>query len=195
MNISWVPWRIVGWDWTKGRQVQVPGEKCGSFVRSLLETASPSLRCAQGSSRGRSKTRTRGGKTLSQAFILLWYESKSFSEGFWLKVMPTEATITDLPVSFQTVCEERTVSPAFSTAKQAGRSETEWLTNFQMSGFVFYFLSPPSFTAAGCPFLMAVPWARGLLLLSELWLLMLHAAPEASSHNPWGTHLHLFFRG
>lgn len=65
-----------------------------------------------------------------------------------------------------------------------------------MSRLAFNSLSPPSFTEAGCPFVMAVPWAKGLLLLSGHWLPMLHAAPEVSPHsNPCGTHLHLFRQG
>lgn len=113
------------WDGTElgERQVQVLREECGSFVRSLFETAPTSLGCAQSFSRARSKTRTKGGETLSQAFILLWYESKSFSEAFWLKVMLTQAPIADLPVCFQTVCEERNI---FSSLLHCQTGRQEW---------------------------------------------------------------------
>ena len=43
IDLSWISvgclGRTVGWDWTRGRQVQVLGGECGSFMRSLFETA------------------------------------------------------------------------------------------------------------------------------------------------------------
>lgn len=92
--------------------------------------------------------------------------------------------------------EEHFRQPALMPNRQASRSETERLTNFQMSRLAFNCLSAPSFREAGCLFVTAVPWARGLLLLLGRWLPMLHTTLEVSAHsNPWGTRLHPFLQG
>lgn len=86
--------------------------------------------------------------------------------------------------------------PALLPNRQASRSETGWLTNFQMSRFAFNCLPPPTILEVELPVCDGCALGKELLLLLGHWLPVLTTVPEVSSHsNPWGMHLHLFLQG
>lgn len=113
--------------------------------------------------------------------------------------MLIHAPVVDLPVCFQAVCDQRNILPSLlccQTGRQAGVRQGGWLISKCQGLPLTVSLPPAILQRQSYPFVLAVPWAKGLLLLLGHWLPVLTTVPEVSSHrNPWGMHLHLFLQG